>query len=260
MLKPLEDVLILPEPTPNSQPSWFGYPITLRDGSPVTRDALVQHLDANRIGTRLLFGGNLIRQPYMRDREYRVVGELTNADIVTDRTFWIGLYPGLEQDHLHVCDRNNEALYCRVTPGRICVPASIFNDLFVLELANNHWGKLDRGLKIVSDFARVVRFNDVHAAIKLQFRDVDSFVHPDYRDPRRHPLYQEDARHEAAVGRASAIGRGGAPCRHGDDGHPVRRGRRSTNASSSGSTSSRSPAPTSAIAPCSKRSPRPDFR
>lgn len=60
--------------------------------------------------------------------------------------------------------------------------ASIFNDLFVLELANNHWGKLDRGLKIVSDFARVVRFNDVHAAIKLQFRDVDSFVHRNYRD------------------------------------------------------------------------------
>lgn len=62
------------------------------------------------------------------------------------------------------------------------MPASIFDDLFVLELANNHWGKLDRGLKIVSDFARVVRFNDVHAAIKLQFRDVDSFVHADYRD------------------------------------------------------------------------------
>ncbi len=59
---------------------------------------------------------------------------------------------------------------------------SIFNDLFVLELANNHWGKIDRGLKIISDFARVVRFNDVHAAIKLQFRDVDSFVHRDFRD------------------------------------------------------------------------------
>jgi len=62
------------------------------------------------------------------------------------------------------------------------VPTSIFTDLFVLELANNHWGRVDRGLKIVSDFARVVRFNDVHAAIKLQFRDVDSFVHRDYRD------------------------------------------------------------------------------
>lgn len=62
------------------------------------------------------------------------------------------------------------------------MPTSIFTDLFVLELANNHWGRVDRGLKIVSDFARVVRFNDVHAAIKLQFRDVDSFVHRDYRD------------------------------------------------------------------------------
>ena len=60
--------------------------------------------------------------------------------------------------------------------------ASIFEDLFVLELANNHWGKLDRGLKIVNDFAKVVRFNNVRAAIKLQFRDVDSFIHKDHRN------------------------------------------------------------------------------
>ena len=100
MLKPLEDVFILPQPTPNSQPSWFGFPITLRAGSPVSREALIRHLDEKRIGTRLLFGGNLIRQPYMRGREYRVVGQLTNADIVTERTFWIGLYPGLGESHL----------------------------------------------------------------------------------------------------------------------------------------------------------------
>ena len=100
LLRPLEDVLILPEATHNSEPSWFGYPITLREGAPVTRDELTQHLDANRVGTRLLFGGNLIRQPYMRGREYRVVGDLTNADIVTNRTFWIGLYPGLGEDQL----------------------------------------------------------------------------------------------------------------------------------------------------------------
>jgi CDP-6-deoxy-D-xylo-4-hexulose-3-dehydrase len=99
-LRRFEDVLILPEPTPNSQPSWFGYPITLREGAPFARDALVQHLDGNRIGTRLLFGGNLLRQPYMRHRDYRVVGELTNADIVTENTFWIGLYPGLTEDHI----------------------------------------------------------------------------------------------------------------------------------------------------------------
>ncbi|AMK18871.1 N-acetylneuraminic acid synthase domain-containing protein [Sphingobium sp. MI1205] len=62
------------------------------------------------------------------------------------------------------------------------VTESIFNDLFVLELANNHWGKLERGLKIIRDFSRVVKFNNVHAAIKLQFRDVDNFIHPEFRD------------------------------------------------------------------------------
>lgn len=100
LLKPLEEVFILPEATPNSEPSWFGYPITLRDGAPFTRDDLIRHLDANRIGTRLLFGGNLIRQPYMRGRNYRVGGSLENADLVTERTFWIGLYPGLNELHL----------------------------------------------------------------------------------------------------------------------------------------------------------------
>lgn len=100
MLKPLEDIFILPEPTPDSEPSWFGYPITLRPDAPVTRDQLIRHLDEQRIGTRLLFGGNLIRQPYMRGRSYRVLGELTNADIVTEQTFWIGLYPGLGASHL----------------------------------------------------------------------------------------------------------------------------------------------------------------
>ena len=100
MLRGLEDVLILPQATPNSEPSWFGYPITLREGLPFSRDELVQHLDAKKIGTRLLFGGNLTRQPYMRHRDFRVVGDLTNADIVTDRCFWIGVYPGLTQDHL----------------------------------------------------------------------------------------------------------------------------------------------------------------
>lgn len=66
--------------------------------------------------------------------------------------------------------------------GGILVTESIFNDLFVLELANNHWGKLERGLKIIRDFSRVVKFNNVHAAIKLQFRDVDNFIHPNFRD------------------------------------------------------------------------------
>jgi CDP-6-deoxy-D-xylo-4-hexulose-3-dehydrase len=99
-LAALEDVLILPRATPNSEPSWFGFPITLRPNAPFSRDELVKFLNAQRIGTRLLFGGNLLRQPYMRRQKYRVVGELTNADIVTESTFWIGLYPGLTPDHI----------------------------------------------------------------------------------------------------------------------------------------------------------------
>ena len=99
-LKPLEDIMILPRATPNSDPSWFGYPITLREGLPFAREDLTQHLDAARIGTRLLFGGNLLRQPYMKGREHRAIGDLANANIVTERTFWIGLYPGLSPDHI----------------------------------------------------------------------------------------------------------------------------------------------------------------
>jgi len=100
LLAPFEDALILPEPTPNSEPSWFGYPITIRDSAQLDRDDLVQFLDGHKIGTRLLFGGNLLRQPYMKDRNYRVVGDLTNAEVVTNNCFWIGLYPGLTESHL----------------------------------------------------------------------------------------------------------------------------------------------------------------
>jgi CDP-6-deoxy-D-xylo-4-hexulose-3-dehydrase len=100
LLKPLEDVLILPQATPNSQPSWFGFPITIRPEARIDREALVQFLNERKIGTRLLFGGNLLRQPYMKDRNVRVVGDLKNADLVTTNTFWLGVYPGLEESHL----------------------------------------------------------------------------------------------------------------------------------------------------------------
>lgn len=94
-LASLEDVFILPEATPGTDPSWFGFPITLRKDAPLSRHALLLELQARNIGTRLLFGGNLVRQPYMKGRDYRIAGPLTNADIVVDRTFWIGVYPGL---------------------------------------------------------------------------------------------------------------------------------------------------------------------
>jgi len=95
-----EHLFILPEATPRSEPSWFGFPLTLREGAPFAREDLTKWFDAHRIGTRLLFGGNIIRQPYFRGRNYRVVGELSNADMVTERTFWLGVFPGLTQDHI----------------------------------------------------------------------------------------------------------------------------------------------------------------
>jgi CDP-6-deoxy-D-xylo-4-hexulose-3-dehydrase len=100
LLCPLEDVFILPKATPRSSPSWFGFPLTIRPESGLNREELVQYLNEKQIGTRLLFGGNLLHQPYMKGRNVRVVGELTNADLVTTSTFWVGVYPGLSQDHL----------------------------------------------------------------------------------------------------------------------------------------------------------------
>ena len=81
-------------------PSWFGFPMTVRADAPFTRNELTQHLEGMRIGTRLLFGGNLVRQPYMIGRDFRVAGELAVADKIMERTFWIGVYPGLSPDHI----------------------------------------------------------------------------------------------------------------------------------------------------------------
>lgn len=94
-LKKHEDIFILPEATAKSDPSWFGFPITLRESAPFGRDDLVKHLNDKRIGTRLLFGGNLTRQPYMIGRNYRVFGDLNASDRVMRDTFWIGVYPGI---------------------------------------------------------------------------------------------------------------------------------------------------------------------
>jgi CDP-6-deoxy-D-xylo-4-hexulose-3-dehydrase len=104
-LSHLQDFLLLPQATPNSHPSWFGFPILVRPEAPFTRDDAVRWLNAHKIGTRLLFGGNLIRQPAYRDQRYRVVGDLHNADEVMRRVFWIGVFPGLTSPMLdYVCD------------------------------------------------------------------------------------------------------------------------------------------------------------
>ncbi len=105
-LADLGDLLVLPEPTPESEPSWFGFMMTVREGAPVTRDGLVRALEAQKIQTRMLFAGNLVRQPAMteltrasraagRPEPFRVAGGLETTDAIMNRTFWVGVYPGL---------------------------------------------------------------------------------------------------------------------------------------------------------------------
>lgn len=96
-LKSCEEFILLPEATANSEPSWFGFPITIKPEAGIKRVDLLQYLDENKIGTRLLFAGNLTRQPYMIGRNFRIAGELTNTDAVMNDTFWVGVYPGLSK-------------------------------------------------------------------------------------------------------------------------------------------------------------------
>lgn len=99
-LKSCEEFLILPEATENSDPSWFGFLMTIRPEANIRRVDLLSYLDQHKIGTRLLFAGNLTRQPYMAGRNFRVSGELTNTDVVMNDSFWIGVYPGLTNEML----------------------------------------------------------------------------------------------------------------------------------------------------------------
>jgi len=98
-LQDLQEHFILPQATPGSDPSWFGFPLAVREGAPFTRDALVRHLDSKKIGTRLLFAGNLLKQPAYKDIQHRKIGGLENTDFVMNNVFWMGVFPGLSDAH-----------------------------------------------------------------------------------------------------------------------------------------------------------------
>jgi CDP-6-deoxy-D-xylo-4-hexulose-3-dehydrase len=99
-LQSCQDFLILPEATPNSDPSWFGFLMTIKPEANIRRVDLLSYLDQEKIGTRLLFAGNLTRQPYMQGRNYRISGDLTHTDTVMNDSFWVGVYPGLTEEML----------------------------------------------------------------------------------------------------------------------------------------------------------------
>jgi len=99
-LQSCEDFIHLPEATENSNPSWFGFLISLKENAGVSRVDFLKYLDQNKIGTRLLFAGNLTKQPYMKNRQYRIVGNLENTDYIMNNSFWIGVYPGLTKEML----------------------------------------------------------------------------------------------------------------------------------------------------------------
>ena len=110
-LQSCAEFLILPVATENSDPSWFGFPMTLKPEANVARVDLLTYLDQHKIGTRLLFAGNLTRQPYMIGRNYRVSGDLTNTDRVMNDTFWIGVFPGLTREMLDFTIEKLEAFF-----------------------------------------------------------------------------------------------------------------------------------------------------
>jgi CDP-4-dehydro-6-deoxyglucose reductase, E1 len=99
-LQPLSEVFLLPHATPGSEPSWFGYPIAVRPESGLKWEEVIRFLESRKIGTRVLFGGNLLRQPAYRDIEKRVIGDLPNSDFIANHVFWIGVYPGLTRPML----------------------------------------------------------------------------------------------------------------------------------------------------------------
>lgn len=121
-LEDLQHIFLLPEATPNSEPSWFGFVLGLRENVPFTREELLQHLNVKKIGTRLLFAGNLLHQPAYRNIEHRIVGDLRNSDYIMNQVFWIGVYPGLSAEMIdYILDTIHTYVHSRTTHYRAAV-------------------------------------------------------------------------------------------------------------------------------------------
>jgi CDP-6-deoxy-D-xylo-4-hexulose-3-dehydrase len=118
-LNDLTDHLILPEATAGSEPSWFGFPMAVRPEAPFTRGELVRHLTDKEIGTRLLFGGNLLRQPAYSGVPVRTIGDLPHSDYVMNHVFWMGVYPGLSPSHLDYVIDVLRSFVRRAAPGTL---------------------------------------------------------------------------------------------------------------------------------------------
>jgi len=110
-LQNVEEFLLLPDATPNSDPSWFGFPVTMRENASAARVDLLKYLDQYKVGARLLFAGNLTRQPYFKNRRYRVVGQLKNAETIMNNTFWLGVYPALNDKMLDYVGQQIETFF-----------------------------------------------------------------------------------------------------------------------------------------------------
>lgn len=124
-LSDLQEWLILPEPTPNSDPSWFGFPIALREDCPVDRDRILRFMNDRKIATRLLFGGNLLRQPAYLHSEHRRVGDLEVADFVMNNVFWVGVYPGLTEPQLDFMIESFHDLFAPSSVGASAQPTAV---------------------------------------------------------------------------------------------------------------------------------------
>ena len=104
-LRKFDKYFILPKAQENSEPSWFGFLISVKENASFTRNDIVKYLNNKKIGTRLLFAGNITKQPYMIGRNYRVVGELKNSDFIMNNTFWIGVYPGINDEMIEYVEK-----------------------------------------------------------------------------------------------------------------------------------------------------------